>query len=219
MNKTQALARIKRGLGFMTGTSRDSAIIDAMQEAQRELETGKTLPKFLLQEDQPLAVLAGASSAPLPTGFIRQFDDERLHFLPVDSDLTQFLNRKLYIDGVLAYRRNDAGVLIAREAAPQIYVIRKSTIDFLSPMDRDYNFLWSYYKHDVTLDTVDENGWLTNAPEWLIGEAGKRIAADMRDAVAVTLFKEMALVGQSSYLREIVANEEADGPWQMGADN
>lgn len=219
MDKAGAIARIKRGLGFMTGTSRDAAIVDALSEAQRELEMGKTLPRFLLEQDQPLNVLAGASSAPIPTGFLRQFDDERLHFLPTDSELTVFLNRKLYIDGILAYRRNDAGVVIARSASPKIYVIRKDTIDFLSPMDRNYSFLWSYYKRAADLASASGNAWLDNVPEWLIGEAGMRIAADARDAPAVQLFQQMALKAQSAYLKEIAASDEADGPYVMGAAN
>lgn len=219
MNRDAAVLRIREGLGFFTGTSRDDAIVAALQAGQRELEKGKSLPKFLLLEDQTLTLLSGASTVALPTGFIRTFEDEKPHFLPEDSTINLFLLRRLYIDANLAYGRFESGAVTVTSGSPKVYVIRKSVIDFIQPADQNYSITWSYFKKADLLTTNIENAWLANEPDWLIGEAGVRVAAAMRDTDAVSLFTDMRDRARASWLAELVVGEEADGPYQMGANN
>lgn len=214
-----AVDRIKEGLGFLTGTDRDAAILLRLKEAQRELEKGKSLPKFLLQEDQILSLAANAQTIALPTGFLRVYDDGNPRFLPANSTIPVFLKRVYFKDGVLAYQRYESGSTTANTSAPKVYAIRKSTIDFLFPADQAYTLYWSYYKAADEVALSAENAWLANIPEWLIGDAGRRIALSMRDADAVSLFTDMRDTARAAYLSEVVAEELADGPLQMGAQN
>lgn len=217
MTRTEAVRRINDGLGFLPdGHSLESKIILRLQEAQRDLESGKTLPKFLLQEDQTLTLTVATHTTALPTGFIRENDDTRIRFLPVGSDLPDFLERKLYIDAVAANIREED-----EPVSPSVYVIRKSVVDFITTADATYTLYWDYYKRADVLTSDIENAWLASldgGAEWLIGKAGKKIAADSRDKDAIALFADMEREGRAACLGEIIASEEASGPYVMGAN-
>lgn len=214
MDRDTAVLRINDGLGFMAaGNALEAKIILRLQEAQRDLEKGKTLPKFLIEEDAALTLLATTHTVALPTGFLRVDDEVPIHYTPADSDLPVFLSKKFYNDAVLANIRetNEA-------AGPTVYVIRKTVIDFVTTADTDYALLWNYYKAADLLTTNVENAWLANAPEWLIGEAGLRMAMDARDKTAVEIFSSMRQAGRAAQFADDIADEEAGGPLQMGAN-
>ena len=159
----------------------------------------------------------GEHSLPLPTGFIREDDDNKLHITDPNSNLPRYLRPRRYNDAVaevMAVQRPDQ----PQQAffAPIVYVIRKTTVDFVSFADKQYNLIWNYYKADDVLSTDIENLWLANAPEWLIGEAGGRMAFDTRDSDAKALFDDMAQKGRAAIFGNILADEDALGPLVMG---
>lgn len=212
MLRSAAVTRIARGLGFRTGL--DTIIVDALQEAQRNLEGGdKTLPLFLLQEDATMTLSAGNHSIALPTGFLGIKDDERPHFVGTSSDTPIFLTPKTYMNAVVGQiRTTDV------ERAPSIYVLRTGTIDFITTADTDYTFTWSYYKADDVLTTDIENGWLRESPDWLMGQAGLILAMDMRDKSSIELFSGMLQRGRSMTFAGIVAREDTESPRAMGSN-
>jgi len=219
MLRSAAIARIQRGLGFRTDLN--DAIILSLQEAQRELERGKTLPKFLLQEDQTLTLLEGEHAVALPAGFIREVYDEPLRFTPTNSRSTRFIRNGSLRQIIRVYHDSEFDQYSTEPQLPGppiAYMIRKTTVDFYNTADQDYDLLWSYYASGAPLTSDVENEWLAdaNAPEWLIGEAGMRIAMDLRDATAISLFKEMASKARASCFGEIIAAEEAGGPHHLG---
>src|SRR5258706_11324356 len=184
MTRGEAIKRINDGMGFRAdGHSLEAKFILRLLEAQRDLEKGKTLPKFLLQEDQPLTLLPNTSTVAIPTGFLRDDDDNHIHFTPVGTSRPVFLERKPYESAVVANMRLQEG-----KRAPSIYVIRKATIDFIATADKTYNLTWNFYKAGLILTTDIENEWLANASDWLIGEAGHRIAMGVRDKEGTDLF-------------------------------
>lgn len=219
MLRSAAVARIQQGLGFRTDLA--TPIIAMLQEAQRELERGKTLPKFLLQEDQPLTLPSGEHSAPLPTGFIREVYEEPLRYAPIVSRSTRFLANGSLRQIIRYYNDADFDNFATEPSlpgAPIAYMIRRDTVDFYNTANQDYDLVWSYYASGASLATDVENEWLHDrgAPEWLIGEAGMRIAMDLRDATAIALFKEMASKARASCFGEIIAADEAGGPHSLG---
>lgn len=209
-----AVTRVNDGLGWRpTGHALEPKIILRFAEAQRELEKGKTLPKFLLQEDQTLSLVKNTHTVALPTGFIRESDESLIRFTPPGTDQPTFLARRLYIDAIVGNIQADNA-----PTAPTIYVMRKTTIDFVTTANANYTLTWDYYKAADAFSTGAENQWLANAPEWLIGEVGRRIAADLRDADAYTLFDKMATVARAAQFADDLADAEASGPYQMGAN-
>lgn len=219
MNRTAAVRRINDGIGFRPdGHSLEPTIILRLQEAQRDLEHGKTLPRFLIREDQTLTLLAGAHIATLPTDFIREDDDNRLHYVSPGSHLFRYLTPARYTDAVIrvmTLQRPDQPNI--NTLAPSVYVIRKTDIDFISLADQDYTLTWNYYGSGAILTTDIENEWLAEVPEWLIGEAGIRVARDLRDQDALQLFSEMAQKARAAVFSDIIADEDAMGPVVMGS--
>ena len=53
MTRGEAVLRLNDSVGFrLSGHDKEAMFINRLQEAQRDLEAGKTLPRFLIQEDQ-----------------------------------------------------------------------------------------------------------------------------------------------------------------------
>lgn len=218
MLRSDAVRRINDGIGFRPdGHSLEAKIILRLQEAQRDLEQGKTLPRFLIQEDQNLVLPAGERSVPLPTGFIREDDENRLHYTSLDSHLPTYLMPLRYYDAVrrvMADQRPDQPS--QSTGVPTTYVVRKSTVDFITFADIDYTLIWNYYKADSILTTDVENLWLANAPEWLIGEAGYRIAQDLEHDRGMQKFDDMRQRARAALFGDILADEDAHGQVIMG---
>lgn len=218
MDRDTAVARVNDAIGFRpSGHDLTARIILRFQEAQRNLEKGKTLPRFLLVEDETLTLTEGDSTAALPAGFLRVFDEEGLRFTPEDSDFPVFLEQRFYRAAVEANFRVDSSVITQTEAvAPSIYIIRSDVVDFITTADTTYTLTWSYYKAADTLETNIENAWLEFAPEWLIGEAGLRIAMSLGDKKAVEEFTFLRDSGRAAVFGEEILQETAGGMIQMG---
>lgn len=211
MLRSAAVARIQDGLGFASRQS--DKIVLRLQEAQRELEMGKTLPGFLLQEQvAPLTLLIGTSLVALPAGFLRMDENNPLHYSP-EPDAAP-----VYISFKRSYREALEANFSTEPGAPTVAVILQNYINFITTADQTYDLLWSWYKAAQILDTDIENEWLANAPEWLIGEAGWRMAMDARDKDAVVIFDNLRKTGRAAVFGEIVAQEESIGPLIMGAN-
>lgn len=207
--RSTAVARVQRGLGFRTDL--EDEIIDALQEAQRTLERGKSLPYFLLQEDQTLAVASGSADVSLPTGFIKEKEDEPLRY--TDSDGNLIKPEKLPLDiGTARFLSADAGKPIA-------YVLRKAGITFFPERDTDYSLTWSYYKAADVLTTDITNDWLTYAPEVLVFAAGVIVAADMGASGEKTLQKFQALykTAWDGMFANMIERELENKPLKMGS--
>lgn len=207
---SEAVARIQEGLGF--ATRRSDTILARMKEAQRDFEKGKTLPKFLLQEDQALTLLSGAHSVALPTDFLRVDDDA----LPRFTDSVTL--KPTFISIVRSYSAAVAALAGSTSTTPRTAVIRQSTIDFIIDATQTYTFTWNYYKADAEITLGAENLWLANAADWIIGEAGYRMAKNARDQAAMADFGELRTQGRAAVFGEIIASEEAAGPVAMGED-
>lgn len=209
MDRTAAVTRIKRGLGFRSDL--DDTIVDALKEAQRLLERGRTLPYFLMQEDQSLSVTSGSAEISLPTGFLKEVDDQGPHYINTDDKIV--FTEKLDFDvGTLRFQSVDAG-------APLAYALRKSTLVFWPSRDTAYTLTWSYYKSATALTTDVENEWLEESrgcPEALIGRAGMILAEDLENATAYTKFSKMYAEAWQGLLGATVERQLANKPLHMG---
>lgn len=216
MTRDQAVARIQQGLGFRTDKADE--IVLALKEAQRQMERGQTLPRFLKVRNAPLSLLANTQTVNLPSGFLRRVtgDEGRINY----SDVTygprpRYLPWKSYDDGYRAYAEYNPG-------GPSIAVLRDVDIYFFPLADRTYSLQWDYYKKGDPLNNGgDTNEWLDDEqiPELLIGTAGMKIARDMQDAAAVQIFAAMEAEARASLFKDTVLEEDNDGPFVLGANN
>jgi hypothetical protein len=212
-----AIQRINQAIGFRpAGNPLETAIAAALQEAQDDLEMGKTLPRFLLLEDQTLLLTTGNHTVPIPTGFARSDDERPISFVPAGSTKMTFLQEKrIYKDAVQAYAMSDFAT-----TGFKVYVLRNSVIDFIVSATSDTTFTWNYYKYADAFATNAENAWLAHktAKWWLIGEAGYRIALDLKDQTAMATFDQMRQKGRAATFGDLLAKEDESGPLVMGAN-
>ena len=207
MLRSEAVERITDGLGFRSSLA-DRAVA-RLKEAQRFMEQGKSLPWFLIQEDQALSLLSTTNTVALPDDFIREVDYETMRFTATGNTYPTFVKRKSFDDAIQAYGGTDSD-------HPLVYALRGTTLYFFPTADSDYDLTWSYYAKDDVLDTDIENAWLREAPEVLIGLAGMRLARDIRDKEAVAIFQPMYVEARQALLGEMAAREEAMGAGAMG---
>jgi hypothetical protein len=220
MLRSEAISIIKRGLGFRQ--TQDAAIIAALQEAQRIMELGHTLPEWLLVYDQAVTVTAGVPTITLPTGFIRMPDDFDLYYINSDSARV-FIPRKNYTEAYQAYvasgDENDTpdGV---DSTYPKVWVRRGKTAGLVIPTPTvSFTAYMTFYKAAATLDSDVENLWLANVPDLLIGMAGMTVAGNLRDNAAYAQFQQRANLAGRSHMGDIIEDELAGRGLIMGRDN
>jgi hypothetical protein len=208
MDRDTAVQRIQQKLGFRSDLV--TPIQNALNDAQRERENAQSLPWFLLQEDQTFTitpaspVVATPQQYNLPTGFIKEADDEdgNLRYQKSTPGPQVFLRKMDYKQAEIFFfaRRQvwyDTNIEIIQSedtnftaGVPIAYVLRETQVRIYPGPDQTYNLLWSFYVHDQPLNGSNVTSqWLNFAPWLIIGEAGMLIAADVRDTDAFAAFQ------------------------------
>jgi len=210
MNRSAAVDRIKEGLEFRTGTGQDAVIVSRLQEAQRHLELGRTLPRFLIEESATLTVTAGTGEIALPTGFIREVDDEGFHYFDTLEDEWVYLEKMGFNEARSRFMEVDA-------SRPRAYVLRKAGVLFYPERDVDYDLTWSYYKAADLLEADStENVWLLHNPDVLIGYAGWKMAQDLVNAKAAERFERLYNIAWTGGFAHDLERERENDPIYMG---
>ena len=211
MTRDEAVARVQQGLGFRDDLQ--DVIVGALKEAKRVLESGRSLPDFLLRVAQPLAVPAGNVDVPLPVGFIREWQEEALWYVSaVRPDKVLWLEKVDFNIGKSRFQNADAG-------PPRAYTLRGPGITFWPARDAAYTLNWSYYKKSVDLSTnVANNEWLDDdtVPECLIGRAGMIVASDLEDTTSFQKFASMYNTAWNSIVSEDQLVDEENRPLAVG---
>ncbi len=195
MTRDEAVAQIKRGLTFRSGSTLNSDIEFELREAQRRVESGEALspagrrvplPWFLKTYDQTLSLVADVSEVNLPDNFLAEDDGEGPYYTPADASYPTYL-RKWTPEG--------PNKTAADFTAPRFYQIRKTTLKVFPTPKEAFTLYWSYYAKDTVLTSNIENEWLKEVPTLLIGLAGQEIAMDTKNSGAVEKFS--ALYGRA----------------------
>src|SRR5882672_3302938 len=107
MLRDTAVARVQMLLGFKTG--QDANVIQAMKEAQEQLENAIELPDFLrINYDDPFTTTIDEHVVDVPDNFIREWEQDQLNV--VVNDVTTNLSKDEL--GYLRIRYPDSGVPI-----------------------------------------------------------------------------------------------------------
>jgi len=243
MDRDTCVSRMQDKLGFGR-TDLTSKCIAALQDTQDDLESSGTLPFWLLQQDQtltitpPVPAVATPLEVALPAGFIREPDDDdgNLRWQQYVPGPQVFLTKMDYKEAEIFFFNQrqvwwEGNNIVVQTTppnpspgVPKAYVLRKSTIRIYPGPDKVYNLTWSYYAHDSSLVGGNvTNGWTTNAPWKLIGEAGIKVAHDIRNADAYSAFQDI-LEGKpgrqgasARYLSQLYEREVAGRNHAMGA--
>jgi hypothetical protein len=212
MLRDLAVSRIQEGCGFRS--DRAETIVSRLQEEQRELERGKTLPGFL-KVDTGLALAIGTNYVTLPTDFLRITGDP-ITFDPENGDDWSSVVWRSYNQISFAPSTD------LRYGTPSVaaIVIKSGVIYFDVAADRALTMWLTYYAKDTILDANIENLWLEHAPELLIGGAGVRYARDIRNKEAQLLFSEMYKQARLTWFAEAINEDlQESGDLFMGANN
>lgn len=211
MTRDEAVAQIQEGLGFTSEHS--DRIIRRLVQAQNELETGKTLPRFLLEEDFPIELVEGTRETAYPDGFLRESDEGYMYA----SDLEHLVRVPDMNTGLSLLFEVIDSETINTVQRPRFYMMRSQSIWFFTPADQTYTLSWTFYKAGDSLLTSQTNVWLDDeaGARWLMGEAGYWMARTLRDAEAVALFDDMRKQARAAVLSEILAEE--DFPLTLGS--
>lgn len=222
MLRSAAVTDIKRGLGFRQ--TQDATIVAKLQEAQRQMELGRTLPDFLISYDAAITVTANNPVVTLPTRFIR-FHDEYDAYYVNSYGKKVFLPKRNYTEAYQAYvgpgTEDDSSVIEDTSSGyPSVIVQRGKTSALLFPTPTvSFTMYLTCYVGAELLTTDIENAWLANQPDVLIGLAGYWVAGTLRDKGAMEVFMARHKMGVGSLIGDKVEDELAGRGLVMGRNN
>jgi hypothetical protein len=209
--RDDAVTLIAEGLGFRTDLS--AKIIRTMQQAQRELEGGQTLPWFIVNEDDSVQLIRDQAEYALTDAFIREADDLGFYSTARSRQGDEFHVRKMQYDkAIAAYGFTATGY-------PEVYALRAGTIRVFPIPDDDYLYRWHFYQRQTVLDSNIENAWLKNVPDLLVGMAGEAMAAKLRDKDSLAYFTPLRVRWEVWLKKEIELRLMANELVVMGSDS
>lgn len=181
MNRSAAVARVQRTLGFRTDRAND--IIELLQDAQATHEQGVVLPWFLISETSSIETIAGEERVTVPGDFLRGYDDDALWYYNGGATLDEDKWIELEKTDMEYLRTNLPGT-----GAPRGYSLTGDYLRIFPTPDSNYTLKFIYYREAAKLTSDIENDWLKHYPYVLIGHAGRNLAGAMRDERAVKVF-------------------------------
>jgi hypothetical protein len=172
------------------------------------LEEHAWLPWFCEVELPATNLLAGAESIPVPSGFLREIEDERIWLVRADGSKTEL---KKYESGQLRKR-------YAEQGEPDAYALLADTIIFRPVPELDYTLEWRYYGAQVDMAAANvETPWLKYAADVTLGELGVVIAGrHMQNAALETRFRQDATSAWENLYRKHEARADVNRDPYMG---
>jgi len=210
MNRDDAVGRIQRVLGFRG--DRSTEIIDALQDAQIDLELRRPLPWFLKTEVAAEDTVANEERVALPTDFLEEWDDDALWYFDSaadDEDKWTLLQKE-----DLQTLRSDPD--LAGSDKPLFYAYDGLYFRIFPTPDAIYPLRMIYFQQDTLLTSNIENLWLKNIPTLIIGEAGLKMTTPFRDPIAATEFTRMRAEGTSSLVVATESKQHTNRRYVMG---
>ncbi len=197
MNQTEIATMIKGRLGNRTGTARDAQILAEMQFRQAVLEREAVLPWFLLEE---ASLTVNAEEISLPTGFIREYEDDSMFLADSDGYYHQ-LDKRIPTH---IFEDDD----LRGTGMPSAYYLLTELHFFPTP-DVSYTGRLFYYKAQTAFTSGSTNAWSTYAPDLMAAETGYSIARYLRDFNARDMFAEEIGDARRRVIAENTARKEA----------
>lgn len=178
MTRLELVTTILNRLGGRSGATLSNLVVSELQFRQQILEREAELPWFLLEE---AAVTVSAEQVTLPTGFLREYEDDSF-FIQQTSGLWKQLDKRLP-----SHVFEDEDLIGSGE--PSAYYLLKELHVFPTP-DSSYSGRFFHYAAQPALSADGtENEWTVEAPDLLGAEAGYLVAKYLRDFNAAQLFE------------------------------
>lgn len=190
MLRDAAVVEVQRVLGYRS--DKTAEILELMLTQQAELERQVDLPWFLRSQVTTLQCIANQDTMFVPTGFLKEWNDDPLQVETLNSSGTALIWKRLDKDVPIYLRET---LQEQSPGVPQAYSRIVGYFQLFPTPDAVYNFRLTYYKEAALLTSNIENVWLSAMPYLLIGRVGLRIAAATRDKDAIQTFGAMVQEG------------------------
>lgn len=228
----QAIREVQQIAGWRS--DKVAEITAALQYAQTEREKpGLDIP-WWLKVTSTLVLNIGLNQYAVPLNYIQDAEekDGNLYIYTLPGNVrsrTIFLKKLTFEEAQIRYFgewpflfSTPAGSVIDQSQTigpglPVDYVLKENGL-FLYPVpDAQYTLVWTYWGNDAAQALGQENGWLKNAPWVLIGDAAKKICADLGNADGVATATAVLQMGEENLLRSVVARNDAGKRRAMGS--
>ena len=208
----ELLARAKRRIG-RKNFQFDTDFLDEMKAAQERLEKGPQLPRWMKTVSAYATTAAGSISLTdlPPANYIRVYDDDGLTYLDTDGKEQRALRLDTYEQ--LRQKRNDPD---SYDSSIYYFEISKTSFEIAPTQTRDVQFRMRYYAKQTVLTGANENDWVANEPDMILGAAGVHLATWLRDANAQAYFSGLFADARGQMLKQIAADEFSDVDLVMG---
>lgn len=210
MTGQQALNMIMARLNRTHPTLRANALLEMIQYQQITLEKGEVLPEFLIRYDQTIALIAGNRQFAMPTGFLRELDEDETLWILDDQGAYHPMTKVGWDDA--EFTRDATGDFPLKYVSRGGfgYTLPAPTVNRTLKMD-------CYVADDAPTDTSATNLWLTHASDILVGGAGAIVnALYVKDLEAAGFFAAMESRGRQRLLNDATAAQEAGRARRMG---
>lgn len=171
MTRDEAIAEIKLGLGFRTDLSTQAAmqLVHAQAYFERQWPDPSNLPWFLITEREVANTVPNDERVAKPDDWLGDVEDDGLWIMNDEGE--EILLSKKPIDNLRQlYTGIDPGF-------PSAYGFDGYYYRLFPRPDNIYGLRMQYYQQDTVLSGgTDENKWLKEAPDILIGRAGAVLA-------------------------------------------
>ena len=209
MLRDKAVKRIQRRLGFRDDQAEE--IIEAMQDAQFELERKATLPWFLISELSSITTQVDEHRIPLPEGFLREVEESGFFYFNPSAENVEDEWLELAKDDEDELRKLYPGA-----GAPKGYCLIGPYFMVFPRPDAIYTIKLKFFEADDILDSNIENSWLEHAHDLIIASAGLDLAASTGDEKRVILFTGMLARAEARFEVEMEARDAANRRFVMG---
>ena len=214
--KAEAIARIQQGIGFRSDLN--AVILRALRDAQTLLETGQTLPWWLLSTTTTIVGVSGDTYVALPTGFIRFDDEVDIEYNDTTiGDATYPVSLVDYAD--LSALGRDPVTEVRSTGGARWLAIRGDRLYIAPTPQAVFTISASWYEQDEDLGNLDDdesNRWLTHGPLILIGLAGASVAADIREPDGAQTFSAMYQTANARMIADVEARKSRS--YAVGSD-
>lgn len=209
--------RCKRRLG-RRGMTITTEFLDEMKAAQEDLENSPGLPNWLISG-------ITAAVAPIPAGtdffvlhantpMIRFVDDYAIEYLEEDLVTRSQMKR---LDTLQQLKSKEKAGIPA--GSIYYYASRLDNawrIEFRPAQTFDLYLNMRGYEEQAILTGANENGWVENEPNLMLGIAGAAVAVWLRDDRALKYFSELEQRGRRQMNIRIESEDFADTDLVMG---
>lgn len=228
----QAIAEVQQIAGWRTDKA--TQIQAALQYAQTEREKpGLSFP-WWLKKRSSLVLTPNQQVYAYPSDYIQESEESQgnlyVYTIPGKTNSrTVFLRKRSFEEAQVRYfgvwpfvYSTPSGAAIDQTdtigpGMPIDYVEDASGLYLYPVPNAGYTLVWSYWGNDTAQALGQTNGWLTNAPWVLIGDAAKKICADLQNQAGLATAQEILARAESNLFRSVVAREESGRRRYMGS--